>query len=162
MQSLDQLLLPFAEREYVDVRRTCRILGVSPRCVLDLRERGIIEMIDYRFHARKRVRYQSIVDLCDRLRQRYAIPDTRPPLASPMLRHRDVDLLPFPLTDTIDVLRALEVLGYVSKNPIYRMIEEGQFWSYRISDLNPWRISKRSLGEFLLRARQPERTHRAG
>lgn len=147
--SRDQLLLPFAEKEYVDVRRAGRILGLSPRAVLELHECGQIAIIDYAKRKWKRVNYKSIVDLCDHLRQQFAIPDRRPPLSAAYLRYRDEDLLPFPITDTMDVSSVMEVLGYNSPVPIYLMIEEGRFESYRLSPRSPWRISATSLAAYL-------------
>jgi excisionase family DNA binding protein len=147
--STNQILLPFAEKEYVDVRRAGRILGIGPRDVLYLYEWGLIEVIDYAKGKRKRVRYQSIVDLCDRLREKYSVRDRRPPLPSPIFRHRDEDLLPFPLADTAGVPEVTEVLGYGSAHPIYMMIEEGRFEAYRLSQRSPWRISRSSVAEYL-------------
>jgi hypothetical protein len=106
-------------------------------------------MIDYAKHKRKRVRYASIVDLCDALRQRYCIQDRRPALPAVFFRHRDADLLPFPLEDTLDVEHVMKILGYSSPTPIYLMIEEGRFEAYQLSSRNPWRISGTSLASYL-------------
>lgn len=144
-----QLLLPFAEREYIDMNRAARILGSSHSGVRALYAAGRIEIIDYAKRKRKRVRYQSIVDLCDELRKRYGIPDRRESLSVAFLRHRDVDLLPFPLEDTIGIDQVMEILGYSSPGPIYLMIEEGRFEAYQLSNRNPWRISRRSLATYL-------------
>jgi excisionase family DNA binding protein len=144
-----QLLLPFAEREYIDVKRAARILGVSHSSVLALYASQQIEMIDYAKRKRKRVRYQSIVDLCDRLRVRHSIKDRRPPLPAVFFRHKDVDILPFPLEDTLSVEQVMEILGYSSPTPVYLMIEEGRFESYQLSSRNPWRISRSSLAGYL-------------
>lgn len=157
MLDRDQLLLPFAEREYVDVKRAAKILGISERTVLDFCTpvEGIkprLEAISYAAHKRKRIRYQSIVDFCEALRTRYGIADRRPLLASSLFRHRDADLLPFPLEDTIDVKAVMEILGYASLTPIYMMIEEGRFEAYQLANLHPWRISRISLAAFIARA----------
>lgn len=144
-----QFLLPFAEREYVDLRRAARILGVSDQNVICLYQGGLIEMINYAPRKRKRVRYQSIVDFCDALRTRYCIKDRRPALDDPMFRHRDEDLLPFPLSDTIGVQQAAEALGYVSPTPVRLMIEEGRFEAYQFAPWSPWRISRSSLAAYI-------------
>lgn len=145
----DQLLLPFAEREYIDVKRAARILGVSEWSVRDLYSSGHIQMIDYAKRKRKRVNYQSIVDLCDRLRKKYCIEDRRPQLAASFFRHRDADLLPFPLEDTINLEHVAMILGYASTTPVYLMIEEGRFDAYQLSSRSPWRISRSSLAHYL-------------
>jgi len=161
--SLDQLLLPFAEKEYVDTMRAARILGVSLTTVYALYEAGEIEMIGYAERKRKRVRYQSLVDLCDRLRLKYAIADRRPALSAAYLRHHDRDLLPFPLDDTLSIEEARVILGYESAKPISIMIEEGRFEAYQLTHHSPWRISRASLGAFLQsahrNARMAAKTH---
>ena len=51
-----QILLPFAEKEYIDAPRASRILDVSHRTVLRLAASRMIEMIEYRENARKKIR----------------------------------------------------------------------------------------------------------
>ena len=115
--SSEQLILPFAEREYVNVPRTARILGVGITTVYRFAEptdsagRPLLTLVGYRPHARKRVLYSSIVRFCDSLRARYGIEDRRPKLDHPMFRHRDEDLLPFPLRIRYSA-EALAALGY--------------------------------------------------
>jgi excisionase family DNA binding protein len=121
--------------------------------VLSFYAAGYIEMIDYAKHKRKRVRYQSIVDFCDELRKRYCITDRRPPLANPLLRHRDADLLPFPIEDTLNIEQTAEILGYSSPTPVRLMIEEGRFEAYQFFPGSPWRVSKTSLAAYLERVR---------
>ncbi|MDR3723303.1 MAG: helix-turn-helix domain-containing protein [Terracidiphilus sp.] len=147
----EQMMLPFAEKEYVDIKRAARIFGVSTPTVHKLRDAGLIQMINPVKHRRIRVRYQSIVDLCDKLRARYCIADRRPALDGPFLRHRDADLLPFPLTDSISVESAMQIMGYSSETPVYLMLEEGRFEAYRLLPKMPWRISRVSLGSYLQR-----------
>jgi excisionase family DNA binding protein len=147
--NVDQLLLPFAEKEYIDVRRAARILGVTYMTIPNLYAAGRIEMIDYAKHKRKRVKYASVVALCDRLREHFGIPDRRAPLPVPYFRHRDEDLLPFPLSDTIYVEEVARILGYDSPSPVRQMIDEGRFEAYKISGFSPWRISRTSLAAYL-------------
>lgn len=154
---LDQLLLPFAEREYIDMARAARILGVTDSTVAVLFSKRLIEMIDYAPHKRKRLRYQSIVDFCDELRRQYAIKDRRPPLDDPMFRHLDADLLPFPVDDTIGIDEVAKILGYSSVTPVRLMIEEGRFEAYQFYPSSPWRISKKSLAEYIQRVRERSR-----
>jgi hypothetical protein len=146
-------LSPFAEKEYISVDRTAKILGVRYGTVFDMYRAGLIEMVDYRKGARKRVKYSSIVAHCDLLRRRYQIADRRPPLSNPMLRHRDDDLLPFPMSDTIHMKEVMAILGYESHEPVRGMIHEGLFEGYQICEGGLWRISRRSLRAFIDRAR---------
>lgn len=162
----DQLILPFAEKEYVDVSRTARILGVSAATVYRMAEmkdrggRALLTLVCYRRLARKRILYSSIVAFCDHLRQRYLIADRRPKLDHPMLRHRDEDLLPFPLSDTIYSAEALAALGYEDSRPLVHLIEEGLFEAYQIlpaaEKTSPWRISRSSFAGFLRRERDKQ------
>ena len=150
------LLAPFAEREYVDVKRAAKILGVSQTTVLELcgsigGRPPRLDCINWAPNKRKRIRYQSIVDFCDALRKRYAIADRRPPLTNPIFRHRDADLLPFPLDDTIYVEDAMKILGYISAWPVYKLIEEGAFEAYLLSVRIRWRISRTSFAAFIKR-----------
>jgi hypothetical protein len=150
-----QTLLPFAEREYVDAARGARILGVSLTTVyrlgatLDFYNKPLITMVEYRRGSRKRILYSSIVSFCDKLRAHYMIADRRPALANRLFRHRDEDLLPFPLADTIRSAEALEALGYLSNKPLVALIEEGHFEAYRLVLDNPWRISRSSFAAYL-------------
>jgi len=150
-----QMILPFAEREYIDVPRTRRILGAGNATVYRLAEmkdrggRGLLDLVDYRYQARKRVLYSSIVRFCDHLRQRYGIQDRRPPLSNPMFRHRDEDLLPFPLSDTIGSAEVLAALGYEARKPLVCLIEEGKFDAYQLIPESVWRISRSSFLRFL-------------
>jgi hypothetical protein len=158
-----QILLPFAEKEYVDVGRTAYILGVSQSTVYRLAATSnpsgghLIDLVEYRPNARKRVLYASIVRFCDDLRTKYRINDRRPPLTNPLFRHRDEDLLPFPMSDTMASTEALHVLGYETRRPLVNLIEEGAFQAYRLVDETPWRISRNSFSLFLqsIRGRAP-------
>jgi hypothetical protein len=160
----DQLILPFAEKEYVDVARTARIFGVGVSTVYRMAEEtyrdghAAIKLVSYRHQARKRVLYSSIVAFCDFLRAEYGIEDRRPKLDHPMLRHRDEDLLPFPLTDTIYSAEALAALGYDDRRPLVYLIEEGRFDAYRLSNEYTWRISRTSFKRFLDQTRDKEFT----
>jgi hypothetical protein len=145
-----QLLLPFAEKEYIDMPRGQRILGVSWNVLNRMAASGLIHLIEFRERGWKKIRYQSIVDHCDRLRTEYGIPDNRPQL-SPMLRHRDEDLLPFPLRDTIGTSEALLALGLAKPESIIKICQEGPFWCYRVHSTGPWRISLSSFNVYLER-----------
>lgn len=156
-----QLILPFAEREYVNVPRAAHILGVSFATIYRLASsrdggRAPLVLVSYRHGARKRVLYSSIVHFCDVLRARFYIADRRPPLDHPMFRHRDEDLLPFPLSDTIYSAEALGALGYEDRRPLTRLIEEGKFEAYQLWPESAWRISRTSFLKFLSETRDRE------
>jgi hypothetical protein len=160
--SAEQLILPFAEKEYVNVPRTSRILGVGVSTVYRLAElqdkggRALLTLVGYRRQARKRVLYSSIVRFCDSLRTRYGIEDRRPKLDNPMFRYRDEDLLPFPLSDTIGSAEALAALGYEDRRPLVCLIEEGRFDAYQLVRESAWRISRSSFKAFLATTRDKE------
>jgi hypothetical protein len=149
VQTRVQLLLPFAEREYVDTARAAKILGVSRGTVARMAASGYIQMIEFRARAWHRVRYQSIVDWCDKLRAQYGILDLRPPLPSPLLRYRDAELLPFPLADTLYLRHIIEPLGYSHKQSAARLCEEGRLLSYRLHPAAAWRIHAPSFQQYL-------------
>ena len=149
-----QLLLPFAEREYVDMPRACRILGTSATTVVRMAASGYLQLIEYRERAWKKIRYRSIVEHCDRLRVEYAIPDTRPALANELLRHKDEDILPFPMRDTIYIRDIVEPLGFACKQPATKIVEEGRFLAYRLHPGAAWRIHAPSFREYLSRTLQ--------
>lgn len=89
------------------------------------------------------------MDLCDRLRQQYGIPDKRPKLKPPC-RHRDTDLLPFPLSDTATSDEAMEALG-CGFYTLTRLIDEGRIMAYRLAANTsmPWRISRSSVAQHM-------------
>ncbi|MGB8887124.1 MAG: hypothetical protein WCC87_10405 [Candidatus Korobacteraceae bacterium] len=151
----EQIVLPFAEREYIDARRACRILGVSYRTLMRLAKSEHIEWLDHGKISWKRVRYKSVVDFCDRLREEHKIADRRPQLSAAYLRHRDEDLLPFPLRDTMTAQQALQVLGFAKTDSLVRLIEEGRFEAYQLAQQAPWRVSRASLIAYLDRLRAP-------
>ncbi len=76
-------------------------------------------------------------------------------LGAPYLRHRDEDLLPFPLTDTIHPEEACELLGFRRLQPVVRLIEEGKFEAYQLAAQAPWRISRSSLYAFMREVSRP-------
>jgi hypothetical protein len=147
-----QILLPFAEKEYIDAGRACGILGVGYSTLQRMAASGMIEWIGAAKSTWKRVRYQSIVEFCEGLRQQLQIADRRPPLA-PSLRHRDADLLPFPLADTASAREALKALGLERRTDMVKLIEEGKFDAYQLVPQGPWRISRSSLLAFIERSR---------
>jgi hypothetical protein len=145
----EQILLPFAAREYIDTRRARRILGVSFPTLTRLAKNGLVDWLDGGKDSWKRIRYQSVVDFCDRVREQHKIPERRPKLSNPHLRYRDEDLLPFPLSDTITAKHALELLGLTHRRSMVRLIEEGRFEGYQLVAQSEWRVSRSSLLVYL-------------
>jgi hypothetical protein len=158
----EQSFLPFAEREYVSMRRAMSILGVSEATLSRLVADGAVEWFNFGKTTWKRVRYQSLVEFCDRLRAQHRIESRRPPLVAPYLRYRDEDLLPFPLSDTIPSDQACAALGYTKTPPIVLLIEEGRFEAYQLVQRAPWRISRSSLLAFINRSRTAHTNKRGG
>jgi hypothetical protein len=152
-----QILPPFAEKEYIDNRRAQAILGVSRAGIHRMLAMGFIASINYGAHTVKRINYHSVVSYCDHLRRRHHIPDRRPPLSEPCLRHRDCDLLPFPLADTISFQEAMRALGFIHYDGLVGRIEMGCFEAYQIVPQAKWRISRSSLQLFIEQSK-----HRAG
>lgn len=149
MPVADECITSFADKDYIDMRRAGSILGVSWQTVMRLTVSGMLEIIEYRRkYARKKVRYQSIVEFCDRLRNMYNIPDRRPPLVPP-LRHRDEDLLPFPLRITMPSEEATAALG-LGDDALRKLIANCCFEAYQIvPGRSQWRISRLSFCEYL-------------
>lgn len=148
-----QILLPFAEREWITLERTCLILGTTPKTVYQIEdtcdESGspLIRVLSFGVAKRKRVLYKSVVEFCDYLAKKHSIPVQRPPLSNSLFRHRDEDLLPFPLSDTMSIVDANRYLGYESRGPVVNFIAEGRFYAYRLLDRGAcqWRISRKSF-----------------
>jgi hypothetical protein len=157
---LNSLSSTFPECEYIDMPRCCKILGVNNTVARRLAESGMIDLIEHRPNSHKKIRYKSVVDFCDRLRQEHNIEDKRPRLSAPYLRHRDADLLPFPLTDTIHSQEAMTLIG-CTPYTLTRLIDEGRVVAYRLRDFAPWRISRSSVAAYMERvfrgvARRPD------
>lgn len=156
-----QILLPFAEKEWIDQERTMRILGVGSLRTLYLlrrprRDQPYLEVLRYGRGLRHRVLYSSVVCYCDWLREYHGIPDRRPQLDSPIFRHRDQDLLPFPLADTITTAEALAMTAYESGSSLRRRMAVGAFHCYRLVPdcaTSPWRISRTDFARWLADAR---------
>lgn len=113
----------------------------------------LLEWHDFDKASWKRVRYNSIVVFCDRLRADYGIADRRPVLSPPYQRHQDEDLLPFPLQDTMGSQEARTALGYAKTDSLVRLIEARCFEAYQFTPQAPWRVSRSSLVDHLDRSR---------
>jgi len=154
-KSSTQLVIPFAERDWIDMEHACKILGASWATVYRLFEDGEIRVIDYRVRAWKRVHYGSIVEFCDRLRAKYAIPDRKPPLSAGFLRYRDEDVLPFALSNTITAANAMAALAIGRMEALVSLFDEGKIEAYQLVEGSIWRVSKSSLLLYMEQIRHP-------
>src|SRR5450759_1036445 len=120
---------PLTEKEYVSTARALRILGVTETTLAGLAAEGWIRWVGCKKTSTKQVHYGSLVNFCDRIRVGYRIADRRPKLSAPSLCHRDEDLLPFPLSDTISAEKACAALGYKATmvREIVELVEGGYF-----------------------------------
>ena len=157
MIDLRQFVMPFAERDEVETSRVMRILGVSRKEVLMMLKAGDLEFMRRQPRGYCYISYASLVRYCDALRVKYAIGDNRPKRDGIFGRHKDVDLLPFPLTDTMGVGDVARVLNCTERN-VREMCEAGVLLSYKLEDGLRWRISMRSFHEYIARlgGRKPE------
>ena len=144
-----KLVLPFQRSEEVDINRVARILGVNRTTVCRMLEAGVIH--NFRIgRGRPRIEYNSVVEYCDRLRVEYRI-SSRAVLPLKGRRHRDRDLLPFPLDETIGVSDVRAMLD-CPRETVQFLIEEGTLIGYKLSDSgSPWRIWKRSVERSIAR-----------
>ncbi len=148
-----QFALPFAERDEVSVRRTMKIFGVSRSVVLFLIEKKLIRAFRKHETGNYFISYQSIVEYCDKLREKYHIEDTRPKRGGIFGRYRDEELMPFSLAeDTMTIAEVADVLRYAEQT-VRHLCEEGKLLSYKVHDDGLWRISKRSLQQLCERMR---------
>lgn len=146
--------LPFQRSEEVDIARIARILGVNRCTVFRLLDADLIR--SYKLPAgKRRIEYNSVVEYCDRLRVEYRI-SARAVRPLRGRRHRDEDLLPFPLVDTIGIAEVREALDCTHTSALY-MLEEGKLVGYQVFIRRrgcPWRISRTSLERYIESLRQ--------
>jgi hypothetical protein len=147
-------IIPCAARgcvhgEGIDAHRACGILGVSYGTLGRMVQGGMLEWADSEKLAWKRVRYYSIVEFCDRLRRDHSIRDRRLALSPGYVRHRDEDLLPFQLRDTMTAQEALSLLGLAKLHSLVRLHRNGCFDAYQFSPQAAWRVSRSSLLSYL-------------
>ena len=147
-QLFEQFAMPFRDYEMIDVARAEKILGASKNAVIRLIKAGHLAAMQRggeRGHWS--VRYWSVVEYCDFLRKKHGIPDRRRELAHSGARWRDDELLPFALTDTLNVPLAMRVMD-IPKRTLHQKLEDGTIESYQLMDGWDWRISRTSLKAF--------------
>jgi len=140
--------------DHIDARRACRILGVSYTTLSRMGAKGLIHWAAPERSTWKQVHYLGLVSFCDRIREEHRIPDRRPQLPGP-LRHRDEDLLPFPLTDTIGSAEACTALGCRKLDSLMLLISRGRIEAYHLASRTPWRVSRPSLQRYLVAREGP-------
>ena len=135
--------LPLSDRGTIDIKRLSRILGCSGSVATHLLRKQRIAA--YRLGDRHPwvIDYNSVVAFCDALCLRYLIP-VRRRTRTLMGRYRDVDLLPFPMSDTMSVADAEKALSR-SKFIIHSLIQTGSLMAYRLDEESSWRISRPSF-----------------
>lgn len=147
-----KLTLPVQTVGEIDMRRLCRILGITIRTAQRMMEKGILR--GYRVpHVGNawRIDYGSVVEFCDRLRVRYCISDSRARLEGIRRRYRDSELLPFPIAETIGAHEVKEALD-CAIHTIAHLVESGYIIGYQLFPEKRgslWRIHKPSLERYL-------------
>lgn len=145
-----KLALPFQRSAEVDIKRIARILAISTSSVLRMIKAGLIRSISIPGESQPRVNYDAVVEYCNRLRLEYRITDRLLPKLQGR-RHREEELLPFPLHDSIGIAEVQERLQ-CTKEVARRLIEEGALIAYQvyISERgSPWRIQRQSLDRYI-------------
>jgi len=144
-----KLALPFQRSNEIDIKRACRILGVTEKTLGRMLVKQLIR--GYRHPgAPWHIEYDSVVEYCDQLRVLHCISDDRVGIAAGR-RRRDHDLLPFPLAETISMSDAQERLD-ISHNAIVHLIEMGSLTGYQVlfeTKGCPWRIHAPSLERYI-------------
>lgn len=146
-----KLELPIQRSKEIDMKRACQILGANPKTVTKMLENQMIR--GYRHIASNapwHIDYDSVVEYCDNLRILYCIRDARPRLAG-RARHRDREILPFPLDETIYMDEARKRLDLTTVAVIH-LIQAGALVGYQIIFEQmgcPWRIHAPSLERYL-------------
>jgi len=140
-------LLPAPEHHFVDAQRAADILDVSRNRIFTMLKSGVLRGYQLDESKQWKVLYESIVELCDKLRLRHNIADRRTRTLRPGSRWRDAELLPIPKEDTVTVEDAMTGLN-THRRMVEHLIEEGRFEAYQLYPSASWRISKTSLYAF--------------
>jgi hypothetical protein len=148
-----KLVLPFQLKDEIDVRRIGRILGVEEATARRMVKAKLFRRYQVAPLTPWRIEYDSVVDYCNRLRLEYRIsPRLKAP--APGRRHRDEDLLPFPLAESLSIKEVRDTLR-CERRTVLHLIETGSLTGYRIypeelaGSASRWRIWRRSLLEYI-------------
>lgn len=145
-----RLELPPQRPSEIDMPRVCGILGISIWTARRMVQAGLFTGHHAPGSIFWRVDYNSLVDYCNQLRVKYLI-SSRLSRLPPGRRHRDEDLLPFPLRFTIDANEARSRAYDFARRSVFRLLEEGALTGYRLYEGSgsAWRIDERSLERYL-------------
>jgi len=157
-----KLALPFQRSQEIDIRRVAKILAVGDITAYRMVRAGLFPGA-YQVSGSKqqqwRIAYSSVVEYCNRLRLEYRI-SSRAVTPIPGRRHRDEELLPFPMAETIGVAEVRAALDCTHK-AVLHMLDEGTLTGYQVLILTrgcPWRIYSRSLDRYLSSLRTTARS----
>jgi hypothetical protein len=148
-----RLSLPVQSLGEIDSIRLSNILGVSRFTISRMLSSGLFHGA-YRHPGRQwRIPYASVVDYCNRLRIEYRI-SSRLATPPPGRRHRDEDLLPFPLSLTLGMNAVCDTLDCCPVSVVH-LLEEGALVGYKLQkkETYSWRIDARSLEKYMERLR---------
>lgn len=147
--------LPFQRSQEIDVERARKILHVSVKTMRRILDKKVIRAYRLVGAGSKcnpwRIEYASLVEYCDQLRVDHGISPRSVGAMTLRGRRRDVDLLPFPIEETISVSDVAERL-VCSEMTVLLLIESGTLVAYRLLNLPggwPWRIHSLSLDRYL-------------
>lgn len=147
-----KLGLPFQKTQEIDVERASSILGVTKSTMRRMLDNHLVRA--YRAKDKRgtwRIEYSSIVEYCDKLRVQHCISANRVSLAGTRRRHRDRELLPFPLDETVYVAEVAERLECCAMT-VAHLIETGSIVGYQVlfeTPGCPWRIHGPSVDRYL-------------
>ena len=152
MEAIPRLALPIQRSAEIDIPRLASIFGITLASARNMAKDGLFPG-SYKVSDLTpwRINYDSVVAYCNSLRLQYRISPRLVPLA-PARRHRDEDLLPFPLKDTIYVLEVCTTLD-CSRDTVSHLLDTGAIVGYRVRSQdvtgNRWRIYRLSLEQYM-------------
>jgi hypothetical protein len=157
------LSLPFPVKSQISTEQVMSVLAVSKDTVRRLRKLHYLEYYDLPGSALpSRILYDSFVSYCNLLHEQAGVPPCR--TASPGLRLRAVDLLPFPLENNLTAAFVADLLD-ISRRSLVPILEAGLISCYRLfprSIDSPWRIDSRSVERYLQGVRNQVHIHPTG
>jgi hypothetical protein len=145
------LALPIQRSAEIDTQRVAKILDISHSAAKRMARQKLLRAYKLSDASAWRIEYASVVEYCDQICLHYCIPRQRASVLPKGRRHRDADILPFPLDETIgvqEVRAALDCNDLIVSN----LIEEGKLVAYKIFPKMracPWRIHAPSLGRHI-------------
>jgi hypothetical protein len=151
-EATPKLALPIQRSAEIDIARVANIFGITVASARNMAEDHLFPG-SYKVSSLTpwRINYDAVVAYCNNLRLQYRISSRLPPLGKGR-RHRDEDLLPFPLAETISGREVSEALE-CSRDTVSHLLDSGGLIGYRVraQDVrgNPWRIWRLSLERYI-------------